>query len=257
MLLKPLLMNYPKCMKNKENHFYDSEGGNVLFLILVAVVLFVALSYAVTQSSRGSGGADKELQDIHAAQLLQYLVSIKQAVTRMQIINGCSDEDISFVHDGFHGNFWAHSPALDTKCQLFHLDGGGVSNIPPINNYAISPPSSLCYGSPETIGISLSHIYFNGIGDDDIQDLALHICAPPEELCRALYEEVGIPFYNGTDLYIDGITHRAFRGTYETSRSGLNSIGFDASSIGLDGFEMGCYINGSSIITLYMILIAR
>ena len=104
------------------------QQGNVLFLILIAVALFAALSYAVTKSTSGGGNADKELQELETASLLQYLSSIKLAVTRMQLINGCSDTDISFAHNGFHGSFWAHSPALDTRCQIFHSEGGGISN---------------------------------------------------------------------------------------------------------------------------------
>jgi hypothetical protein len=59
----------------------NSRSGNVLFLILIAVALFAALSYAVTSSSRSSGaqiGADQAR--IMAAEIRQYASSIEQAI---------------------------------------------------------------------------------------------------------------------------------------------------------------------------------
>ena len=66
----------------------DSERGNVLFLILIAVALFAALSYAVTQSSRSGGGdAGKETNLVNSAQLTQYPAGIRTAIVRM-IVGG-------------------------------------------------------------------------------------------------------------------------------------------------------------------------
>ncbi|MGB1077249.1 MAG: hypothetical protein ACPG05_02995 [Bdellovibrionales bacterium] len=73
------------------------ESGNVLFLILIAVALFAALSYAVTQSSRGGGdGATKEKNTFSGLEYVQIGRDIKVAVQRLMLIGGCSLEELSF-----------------------------------------------------------------------------------------------------------------------------------------------------------------
>ena len=62
------------------------ERGNVLFLILIAVALFAALSYAVTQSSRSGGGdATDETNAVNAASITQYPTGVRTAILRMTI----------------------------------------------------------------------------------------------------------------------------------------------------------------------------
>jgi hypothetical protein len=75
----------------------SSEDGNVLFLILIAVALFAALSYAVTQSSRsGGGGAQDSTSLIQSSQITQYPASVKTSVLRMQISNGITIGELAF-----------------------------------------------------------------------------------------------------------------------------------------------------------------
>ncbi|MGB1077316.1 MAG: hypothetical protein ACPG05_03340, partial [Bdellovibrionales bacterium] len=102
------------------------QNGNVLFLILIAVALFAALSYAVTQSTRGGGNADEETTLIRSAELTQYVSAVKTAVLRLTI-NGCSETDISFEHANWGHTDYDHTPPASTDCQVFHPDGGGIS----------------------------------------------------------------------------------------------------------------------------------
>src|ERR1039458_1324840 len=61
------------------------ESGNVLFLILIAVALFAALSYAVTQSSRsGSTESTGEKSLISSSTLTQYPAGVRTDIIRMR-----------------------------------------------------------------------------------------------------------------------------------------------------------------------------
>tara|TARA_B100000686_G_scaffold334513_1_gene401865 strand:- start:4 stop:720 length:717 start_codon:yes stop_codon:yes gene_type:complete len=98
--------------------------GNALFLILIAVALFAALSYAITNSSRGGGNLDKEQQMIDNAVNEQCVASVEYGENKLKIINGCSVAELSYeLSDGTNEN---PSNPSDTSCFLFHRDGAGV-----------------------------------------------------------------------------------------------------------------------------------
>lgn len=104
------------------------QNGNVLFLILIAVALFAALSYAVTQSTRGGGNADDETSAIAASNLIQLLGSYKVGVDRLRI-KGCASNEISF--QGAPGNYNNANSPTDNSCHLFDPAGAGMTYISP------------------------------------------------------------------------------------------------------------------------------
>ncbi len=100
-------------MKNSQ-----TQKGNVLFLILIAVALFAALSYAVTQSSRTGGDSARETNILNAAQLTQYPTSVRTAVLRL-IIDGFQDTGLQF-------NNPASAVGTDEPFEVFATIGGGA-----------------------------------------------------------------------------------------------------------------------------------
>ncbi len=109
--------------------------GNVLFLILLAVALFAALSYAVTQSSRSSGkNISDEQAKLFASKITQYGTNLKQVVTRLRLTNGCRDTQISFASDSDQDGEWydtddeyhnTNAPS-NFSCHVFHPNGGNM-----------------------------------------------------------------------------------------------------------------------------------
>lgn len=135
---------------------YKAENGNVLFLILIAVALFAALSYAVTQSNRSGGGdASRETSQLRTLRLAQYGTQISAAITRLKVSHNCSDDQISFENPILNIYTNPNSPT-DHSCEIFHPLGGGV----PFEQFldilhphlGISPPNNIFFSSTPVPG---------------------------------------------------------------------------------------------------------
>lgn len=168
-----------------------SENGNVLFLILIAVALFAALSYVVTQSTRsGSGSSEKEKTILNAAQATQYTTSLRTALARM-IIGGVPIENIHFNVPGNQG-------AISTKLLVFHPQGGGA-------NYQDAVPDLSVGGTPlgwtYNANFDVPGIGTDGVGGNDVIAFLPGVSAP---VCKQLNEELGINL-SGTTQTTTGI----------------------------------------------------
>lgn len=108
-------------MNNLKN-IRSGEKGNALFLILIAVVLFAALSYAITQSNRGGGAPNRETSLVASTTITQYSSAIRTGITRM-LLRNTAIADIKFDEPGSVG----YAVVLDEPEQVFHPNGGGVS----------------------------------------------------------------------------------------------------------------------------------
>jgi hypothetical protein len=135
-------------MKKEMKPTNKNERGNALFLILIAVALFAALSYAVTQSGRGGGNISKEQALISASQITQYPSSIRSAVTRM-VITGTPVSTLDFLVAG------------TGSTAVFHADGGGVISMAPPANIG----TAVNWGFADAT-VAANQYYIDGVGTD-------------------------------------------------------------------------------------------
>ena len=163
------------------------EKGNILFLILLAVVLFAALSYAVTQSLRGGGqNANNEKNLVKSATITQYPVGVRAAILRM-IVGGTSPAALFFDPPSVFADI---SSTADQALEVFHPSGGGAV-------FALVPSDAMATAS------STQRWYFNrdfevpGIGtsvtsSDDGNDLIAFADGLDSTLCQRINTELGV-----------------------------------------------------------------
>lgn len=163
------------------NQNRQKESGNVLFLILIAVALFAALSYAVTQSTRsGSGTTERETVLLNSAGLTQYPTTLRTAVVRM-ILSGFNVVDI-----GFDSPSSANFNNASARNRVFHPQGGGaVYQTAPLEVMSVNASPNWRYNG----NFEIPQIGQSGAGGNDLIAFLPRVTI---SVCRRLNEELGI-----------------------------------------------------------------
>jgi hypothetical protein len=184
------------------------QGGNALFLILIAVALFAALAYAVTQSGRSGGGsASREQATLMGAQITSAATMIRQTVIRMNI-GGIAMDSIT-CEAAPNGDDCGQGSANGSKdfCTtgstcIFAPDGGGLTV--PVVPQAAYDFSTFGYAATRFAGPTSYQGFaidgFNGGGaDTSIQDIGtaandeiVIFLGLKREVCEAIDRGLGI-----------------------------------------------------------------
>lgn len=179
-----------------------TEKGNALFLILIAVALFAALSYAITQSGRGGGTVENEQAAIQAAQITSAATLVKNGVMRMVIsghpivVDPAADgTDCCFGASNGHRNFCT----TGTDC-LFAPEGGGVTPPSfPAAAFDMGPlAGATAFQGPDSfLGFTIDgfdtgpDVSLNGMGTAAEDDM-LYVFPLKEKVCLAINKGLGI-----------------------------------------------------------------
>lgn len=183
-----------------------NQSGNVLFLILIAVALFAALSYAVTSSTRTNGSsASSESAMSYASTIIQYTTSVRSAIQRMKLSNDCTDYNLNFANSIYkrnNGNALnpvnPSSPATG-RCDVFGANGGGIA--PLALPYAALDSGNANFkggtfykpGHGEVLVIQFKGIGTDGAaGSDASNDLSFAFQFISKDVCSALNKLLGI-----------------------------------------------------------------
>ena len=190
------------------------SNGNVLFLILIAVALFAALSYAVTSSTR-SGNAStisKEKMAADAAAFIDYTNSLKAQFMRMNV-GGVPVDGFNF---NTNGRSW-FQPCSTSNCTMF-MDVSPAGTFPapkwPKKEYIISGYQAnvgvIPYGNPNLVRIK-------NVGTEDKAELVFYYWGLTEDFCKQINKVLGL----GEIAPLDAL-----------SSEGTTAIKYEFSSVG-------------------------
>lgn len=223
------------------------QSGSVFFYILLAIILFAALSYAISSNRSGSTNIlTDEQAKLSAQEIIEYGNTVASAVQKLKL-RGCSDTQISFENAVITGYSNVNAPT-DKSCHVFDVNGGNI-NFPSFNNniYDLALPNftprvSINGDNRVTnIGSSKSELIFF------TSDIKQNICRGINNILHS--NET--PF-TGTDITAGGTK---FTGTYYVSPAVICPSTPATKLSGCCYESIGC--SGGACYHFYQVLIAR
>lgn len=243
-------------MKKEQLNDRKGERGNVLFLILIAVALFAALSYAVTQSTRSGGGdAQKETNKLGSAQITQYPASLRTSIIRM-VIGNQDVNTLEFNTPTDYDNCFGGAGGTHSRC-VFHPSGGQATYVQiPGDLMASNAAGDWVFNGENAI-----NLIGTSSGADApttaTADLIAYLPGVATSVCESINEELGIA--GGTIPAETGIVFTSASSMVDTDGSSPTSIGATGATIGLDvtsldGHPFGCFSQGGSNVYFHVLI---
>lgn len=187
-----------------------SQNGSAFFIILVAIMMFAMLSYAVSQGSRSSASSlTAEQSKLLAQEIIDYFSTLQKAVQTLKL-RGCSNDQISFHSTA---ETWYNTPTApaNESCHVFSLAGGKV-------NFKMIPKQAL-YNEGDYPGIWFNgQSAIEGIGSSEPELLAWSPVLKPE-VCVAINQILYARMLDEPEIV--GAHDTAFDGTYNIVANGL------------------------------------
>lgn len=242
----------------------DNERGNILFYILIAVALLASLSYAVSQSSRGSSdNLNEERSGLAASEILEYANVVSNAAVQLKL-RGCAETELSFANADSATSYANPASPSGNICDVFHIAGGGVQYKAPQAAWLDRSVANTADQYGQTLFTAKTCI--NGIGTGisncasdgaPAGELILAIPYLRREICIELNNKLNLGARDAAPPQDDGAawgTDPAFIGTYVGATALHDTAGL------LTGRGAGCFQSDTypaSGYHFYKVLLAR
>jgi hypothetical protein len=194
------------------------ESGSSLMFILVAVVLFAALTYAISRSDSGAKNLSEERVRLVATEIIDTGNRLAETAARLRL-KGTTPDVISLENGAVAG--YVNAACTADTCKVFAFAGGGLEWEEP------SPDAN----NGENWGYT-GDVAVENIGTT-AADLVVFLPNLPLTVCDKINKMLGLPSAPNPPPMEAGGTIDKFTGSY-------NGIPVSFNNAFLDGQKSGC-----------------
>lgn len=227
--------------------FSNPQRGSALFIVLIGIALFVALSFALSQSGDGAKNISNEKLRLLASDVIDMGNNLSDATALLRL-HKVPDTSISFENSIVAG--YTNAACTTDSCKLFSFNGGGLDwEIPQqdVNGGAN-------WGMTGNIAIQ-------NIGSSSAELIAL-LPDVASSVCSRINVLLGIHDASTAPVTIAALTANQFTGAYAVAPTLLTDAQIDGQKSGCieitsangTAFE-GAPLTGTYV--FYQVLLAR
>ena len=230
----------------------QSERGNVLWFILVAIVLMGLITAILSRSGTSvDQSGDTEQVRIKIGQMLRYTKSIESAIQQMKL-RGIPENDISFENAVTATDYTNANCTMD-DCKIFSVGGGGLTYQNPFAG--TNDGSDWIFTGANNVGTTDGPIGTTAARSGN--DIIMLLPNATPEFCIQVNREVKLGTGGTLPVDTSGISTDEYVGIFDSSNPPTILDG-DPSPFELDKKTSGCFTDNAAGITyFYQVLLAR